>query len=107
MSALVSAADGEKIDADAAAINATDAAALHVPEPPAVPVVEVIPDPPVTPTDGDAALDELRQTLATMGETLAGVVGTVATLMENATANIAPDDSPAKLPWTHRGGKSE
>ena len=91
--------DGPAPKVDVAAANASAEVDSHTPEPPSVPVVEVIPDPGVEPTDGDNALDDLRKTVADLATTLATVVEKV--------IGAESDAKPDKGPWTHRGSRRE
>lgn len=60
------------------------------PEPPA--------DPPPAPSDSGDRLSRVESIIE-------GLTNTVATLVDTVARQATPDENPAKVPWTHRGGR--
>jgi hypothetical protein len=69
-----------------------DEADKHTPAPSQPPVVEHVPEPPKV----DDGLDQLKDTVSELATTVANLAALV-------TGETVKDESPAKVPWTHRG----
>lgn len=79
---------------------ATDPAPVNQPpvnDPPNPP-----PTPPATDSDRPVSQSEFTNFATGVTETLTGITETLASLISNK--KIA-DETPVKVPWTHRGGK--
>ena len=69
----------------------------HTPDPETPPVVDRVP----APADpGPEGLDELRELVGGLATAVATLTDTVAGIVSKSDA----DDSPTRVPWTHRGG---
>jgi len=72
--------------------HAVEKADEHTPNPPEVRAVEHVPDPP----KADDGLDALKDTVGELANAVANLTNLV-------TGQVTKDESPASVPWTHRG----
>lgn len=86
----------ETVDPAIRPANVVDNVNDHTPDPQTPPGVEGAPNPP---TEQDS-MTELRETVTNLATAVVGIQETLTSLV----AKTNPDASPAKVPWTHRGG---
>lgn len=86
----------ETVDPGVKPANVVENVNDHTPDPETPPVVDKAPNPP---TEQDS-MAELRETVTNLATAVVGIQETLTSLV----AKTNPDASPAKVPWTHRGG---